>query len=137
MLLWMKFIWVPDSTPNVLLKVSLAGALIERRGSWGKSCYVGVLWYDSLPWDAFFFISNFCATSWVTTSLMLFLSMFVASGWTMKLWIASISARFFFLFILSMAMSIFGLKISKLSSFSSQCVGCYQFDAPPLFRLMY
>ena len=137
MLLWMKFGWVPDSSYNVILTFSLVGALLECRGGWGKSSSVGVLWYDSLPWDVFFFISNFCATSWVTKSLMVFLSMFVASTWTMKLWIALISARFFFPFILSMTMSVFGLKISKRSSFLSQCVGFYQFDAPSLLRLMH
>ena len=95
MLLWMKFVWVSDSTSDVLLKFSLVGVLIECRGGWSKSSSVGVLWYDSLPWDVFFFISNFCATSWGTKSLMVFLSMVVASAWTLKLWIASISARFF------------------------------------------
>ena len=95
MLLWMKFVWVPDSTSDVLLKFSLVGVLIECRGDWGKSSSVCVLWYNSLSWDVFFFISNFCATSWVPKSLMVFLLMSVASAWTMKLWIASISACFF------------------------------------------
>ena len=95
MLLWVKFVWVTDSSSDVSLKFCLVRVLIECRGGWGKSSSVDVLWYDSLPWDVFFFITNFCATNGVTKSLMVFLSMFFASIWTIKLWIASISARFF------------------------------------------
>ena len=109
----MKFVWVPDSTSDVLLKFSLVGRIIECRGAWRKSSSVGVWWYYS-TWDVFFFITNFCATIWVAESLMVFLSMFVASAWTITLLIASISARFFFPFILTMAMSIFGLNTLTL-----------------------
>ena len=136
-MLWMKFVWVPDSISDVLLKFYLVGALIECWGGWSKSSSVGVLWYDSLPWDVFFFISNFCATSWVKKSLMVFLSMFVASAWTMKLWLASISARFFFPFILSMTMSLVWKFQNHHHCLLSQCVGRYHFDAPSLFWFTY
>ena len=86
--------WVPDSTSDFLMKFSLEGVLIACWSDWDKPSSVDVLWYHSIFRDVFFLATNFCATSWVTKSLMVFLSISIASAWTIKLWIASTSAHF-------------------------------------------
>ena len=66
MLLWMKSVWIPNSNSDVLFKFPAVGVFKECRRGWGKTFSVNDFWYDSLLWDVFFFITNFCTTSWVT-----------------------------------------------------------------------
>ena len=139
MLLWMKFGWVPDSSYNVILTFSLVGALLECRGGWGKSSSVGVLWYDSLPWDVFFFISNFCATSWVTKSLMVFLLMFFRVYLDYEIMNSVDICTFFSSLLFYLWPRVF--LVWKFQNYHHcllcQCVGRYHFDASSLFRLTY